>query len=92
MLLVRPNYENSNTCNVFSKQSQNYMFDFNVYDTPDSICIESPHPEILSARSSLDSGYDEASADTVRYVGQADLFPADMSRSSCGDTVDYVRR
>jgi len=41
-------------------------------------------------RSSLDSGYDEASADTVRYVGQADLFPADMSRSSCGDTVDYA--
>jgi hypothetical protein len=43
-------------------------------------------------RSSHESGHDEASQDTVRYVGQTDQFPVEMSRSSCGDAQEYVDR
>merc|ERR1719326_1928314 len=40
--------------------------------------------------SSPESGHDDASQDTVRYVGQADQFPVEMSRSSCGETQEYA--
>ena len=43
-------------------------------------------------RSSPESGYDGASKETVRCVGEPGQFPSDVSGCSCGFTPDDARR